>query len=352
MTSRSMSTTIKHSKPTLGIEEESAVLDIFRSGHLARGSVTSKFEQNLADLIGMPYAVAVNSGLSALHLSLRALGVGKGDRVIIPSLVCEALLLAVDFCGAIPIVVDINPEDGNISAGCIRRELNLSNVKAIIVPHMFGCPSNIEEICSLGIPVIEDCAQSIGATIGDKHVGSFGDLSVFSFYATKMICTGEGGAVLCKTKETAGILADLRTYRKRSNYHTRYGYDITDMASAIGIEQLKKLNGFIQRRKEIARYYSSVFNKIPWIRTLSNDNSVFYRYIVLTKHRDSIRYDLEQNGIECGFGVSTVLSTIVHPSCPCAENFARMSLSLPIYPLLTDSEVKHVVESIVKAGSI
>ena len=338
-----MSTIIRHSKPTIGTDDEEAVAQVVLSGNLAAGPVTAQFERNIASFISMPHAIAVNSGLAALHLSLIVLGVSQYDEVIIPSLVCEALLISIKRCGATPVVVDTNP-NGNISADRVSEAIT-PKTKAIIVPHMFGLAADIERMKEFGVPIIEDCAQSIGAEINNKRVGSFGDVSVFSFYATKMICTGEGGAIACRDADMADKISDLRSYRGHRDFGMRFAYHTTDVASAMGITQLRKISSFIARRKEIARLYR---NGLPHTDALYDERSIFYRYIILLQNRDAVRNELAKVGVECGLGVLTPLSKFVPACCPQAEEIGRTSLSLPIYPSMTNDDALFVISSILE----
>ncbi|MBI5682451.1 MAG: DegT/DnrJ/EryC1/StrS aminotransferase family protein [Deltaproteobacteria bacterium] len=186
---------IPHSKPTIEKEELSAVSDVLSLGQISQGLQVKEFERHFEEFFGLKKAVAVNSGTSALHLALIAVGVKTGDEVVIPSFVCTALLNAVNYIGAVPVIADINEEDFNLSPGDTKKRIT-KKTKAIIIPHMFGTPCNeIHGFKDIGIPIIEDCAQSIGAKISGHYVGTMGDVSTFSFYATKIMTTGEGGMV-------------------------------------------------------------------------------------------------------------------------------------------------------------
>jgi perosamine synthetase len=184
---------IPHSKVFFDEADLAVVAKVLRSGHLAQGRHVLSLEQKAASFIEVRHAVAVSSGTAALHLSLRALGVDEGSEVILPSYVCTAPLNAVKYVRATPVLVDIDPATYNITAETIIKARS-NRTRAIIVPHMFGLPADIDPIISLGIPVIEDCAHSIGARYRGRLTGSIGLLSVFSFYATKMLGAGEGGS--------------------------------------------------------------------------------------------------------------------------------------------------------------
>ena len=155
--------TIPHSKPTLGVEESRAVSEIIESGYIAEGEIVKTFENNFADFLGLDHAVSTNSGTSALHLTLLAMDVGPGDEVIIPSYVCSALLNAVNYTGATPVLAEIDPDTHNLDAADVQGRLT-RRTRAIIVPHLFGLAANMEPLLKLDVPIIEDCAQSLGST--------------------------------------------------------------------------------------------------------------------------------------------------------------------------------------------
>ena len=177
-----MERVISHSKPTLGQAEAAAAADAVLSGHVACGDRTDRFERAVADAVGSAAAVATSSGTAALYVALRALGVGPDDEVIVPSFVCTALLHAVWAVGAEPVVCDVGP-DFNLLPAAARSGLT-KRTTAIILPHIFGTPAPIEEFAALGPPVVEDCAQAIGAEAGGTKCGAFGAVSTFSVAST------------------------------------------------------------------------------------------------------------------------------------------------------------------------
>jgi dTDP-4-amino-4,6-dideoxygalactose transaminase len=247
---------ITHSKVVLNEEDFTGIIKVLRSGQLVQGKIVSLLEEKIASYIGVNHAVAVNSGTAALHLSLLSLGIGDGSEVIIPSYVCTALLNAIHYVRATPILVDIDPDTYNIDIENIKKAIN-DRTRAIITPHMFGLPADIESILSLGIPVIEDCAQSVGAKFKDRFTGAFGILSIFSFYATKMLGAGEGGMVLSNNLDLIETIRDLRDYDEKKAYTVRYNYKMTDVQAALCESQLKKLPSFIEKRKGIAELYNN-----------------------------------------------------------------------------------------------
>ena len=210
---------IRHSKPYADKEDEDAVVNQIASLMHGTGARVEEFEQKMRELIGRRYSRATTSGTTALHISLLALGVGEGDEIIIPSYVCQSVMNAVNYTRAKPILVDIDDSENkgyNISVKTIKTKVT-KRTKAIIVPHMFGFPAEIDKIKKEfpSVKVIEDCAQSLGGRYKEKMLGGFGDLSIFSFYATKMISTGHGGMILTDSEEIKKRIDDLMKYDKR-----------------------------------------------------------------------------------------------------------------------------------------
>ena len=168
---------IPHSKPTLSTKEERAIVNVLRSGYIAQGPLVRKFERRFARFVGKKDAVATNTGTAALHLSLLALGLKEGDEVIIPDYICVTVMNAVRYCGAKPVLADINEDDFNINLESTAKLVN-TKTKAIIVAHMFGIPMDVRPFKKFGLPVIEDCTQSCGSKFMNKPVGKEGDLAI------------------------------------------------------------------------------------------------------------------------------------------------------------------------------
>ena len=340
---------ITHSKPTLGQDDYRSVMDVLESGHLVQGEQVAGFEDALSSFIGLRNGVAVNSGTAALHLSLLALGAGEGDEVIIPSYVCCALLNAIMYVNAIPVIADIDRSTFNIDVDDLKKRIT-KRTKAIIVPHMFGLPAEINEIVSLGIPVIEDCAQSIGAKYQDRYTGSFGVCSIFSFYATKMLATGEGGMILSDDDRLAGIARDLRDYDEKNGYLVRYNYKMTDMQAALGISQLKKLPSFIEKRKNIADLYSrslrDIFFSVPAVP--EGREHIYYRYVLSLDDSSGFMKEMLKLGIECKRPVFKALHEYLGLSgYPAAQEAMNRAVSIPLYPSLKDEDAHKIAAGIV-----
>lgn len=346
-----MSKMIPHSRPTLGKEEAEAVSAVVSSGHIAQGPKVKEFEEKLAEFFGVKGAVATSSGTSALHLGLLAIGVEKEDEVILPSYVCTAPLNAVYHSGAKPSVCDIELESFNLSAdGMLSAKTE--NSKAVIVPHMFGNVADIEGIESSALPVIEDCAQAIGAVYGKKKAGSLGKLSICSFYANKMMASGEGGCLLSDDEDILRFASDRRDYDERDTYKVRYNYKMSDLEAAVGIIQLDKLPGFIASRRAIAEKYNKAFKDLPIILPASEFDHIYYRYVVRAEGDVSkvIRL-LRESGV-------TACRPVFRPLNRCldmrsgfinTEQAYSQAISIPIYPSLTEEEQDRVIEAVKEA---
>jgi len=344
---------IPHSRPTIDQEEVNAAVAVLRSGKLAQGEQVLQFEKALASLIGVGGAMAVSSGTAALHLSLLALKISEGDEVVIPSFVCPALLNAIRYVRAVPVLADIGRETFNIDVQDLKRRVT-RKTKAVIVPHMFGLPADIREIVALGIPVIEDCAQALGSRYEGAPTGSFGALSVFSFYATKVICTGEGGMIAVNNLQLLEKIRDLRDYDEKDDHRLRYNYKLTDLQAALGLAQLRKLPTLIGRRRALARQYDEFLCErlLPVPGCPPDRDHIYYRYVIRTKHVA----ELLAAGGETGIAYRRPVFKPLHhylgmTGYPQTEAAFLETVSLPIYPSLSDTEVKtilHPVRSVLK----
>jgi dTDP-4-amino-4,6-dideoxygalactose transaminase len=344
---------IPHSRPLIDAEDIRAVSDVLASGHISEGEKVREFEAQIASFVGTRYGVAVSSGTTAIHAALVGLHVGMGDEVIVPSFVCAGPYMAVLHAGAIPKIVDVDTSDYNLSAATIKSGIS-SKTKGIIVPHMFGNPAELDELLDLGIPIIEDCAQALGSKYKDRRTGSFGRLSVCSFYATKMITTGEGGMILTNDSEIYHTVLEIRGYDKKPLTATRYNYKMSDIQAALGISQLRKLGSFIERRKKIAAIYNERFSKIdvslPCIA--SHKDSVFYRYVVKVGKLAHIQRVIKKNGVMCERPIWEPLHRSLREiKCPNSDYLYDRSLSIPLYPSLSEEEVEHVAKTVKSAFS-
>lgn len=343
-----------HSRPTLGPAEARALALVVRSGQLAQGPMVERFERAMARRLGLGHAAALSSGTAALHLALLALGVGAGDEVVLPSLVCSAPLHAILAAGAKPRLVDCDPATANIDPAAARRALS-RRTRAIIVPHAFGLPADLADLCALGPPVIEDCAQTLGAVYRGRPAGSLGDVCVLSFYATKVLATGEGGMVLSRRRHLVERVRDLRSYDERAAFRPRFNYKMTDLAAALGLCQLARLDGFLARRRALAAAYDRGLAGIP-VRLPARPadrTHGFFRYVVTAERGAAPILDrLEARRIAARRPVFRPLhATLKLPGFPGAAEAWRGMVSLPIYPTLTPAQVTRVARAVREASA-
>lgn len=347
-------TLIPHSKPSLGPEELRAVTEVLRSGQITAGPMVAQFERGMAAYIGLHGGVAVSSGTVALELALRALGVGHGDNVILPSYVCSAPWLAVQRVGAQARLVDINPTTYNLDPQKVRKA-RTSRTRAVIVPHMFGLPADLTSLQALDIPLIEDCAQTLGAMEQGRAVGSVGTLTVCSFYATKLLCTGEGGMVLSNDEALLERVRALREYDKAPSLNTAAGNcKLTDLQAAIGVAQLNQLGEFLDKRSALAALYRETLPAelftvpvVPAGRT-----HVYYRFVVrlmkgLQSPDEFTDYlsRLAHRGLQCRKPVFRPLHRYLDlPEFPVSDEVDSAAISLPLHPSLTEEAVRQAVD--------
>ncbi len=339
--------------------DQAAVLEVLNSGYVAQGTEVESFEQELSAFTGIPYSVLVNSGTTAIYLALYALNVGKDDEVVLPTYVCSALLNAIHMIGAKPVLVDVNDQDFNIDWEKVDDKIN-SNTKAIIVPHIHGVPTYVPGSEYRGVPIIEDCATAIGSYIkNDKgayeHVGNKAELSITSFYATKFCAMGYGGFVMLKRKELANIVLKYREFDCVEEYKPRFNFQVSDLNAALGRSQLKKVKNFLERRKSIRERYDEIFDKKGIERQSLAVEGTYnnYRFIVrlAESERERLSSHLSGKGIKTIIPIKTyeLLHNYLKLSSedyPIAERIAKTTLSIPIYPALTDSEIDYIVQTI------
>lgn len=347
---------IPHSRPTLGQEEVQALTDAVRSGHVAQGPLVAEFERGVAALIGVTGGVAVSSGTAALELALRVLDIGSGDEVILPSYVCAALWLAVTRVGARPRIVDIDPTAYAIDPDAAAKSMT-ARTKAIIVPHLFGLPADLTRLETLGVPLIEDCAQTLTATEQGRQVGTVGVLTVCSFYATKLLCTGEGGMLLSNDSALLERVRVLKEYDEAPTLDpASFNYKMTELQAAMGLSQLKRFRAFLDRRATIAITYqtglASAELELPVIP--EGRSHIFYRYVVKLRGTirpiDDVIAQLERRGVQCRRPVFRPLHRYLDlEGYPATEDAGDRALSLPIYPSLTDEDVLRAINAVREA---
>ncbi|TAL12085.1 MAG: DegT/DnrJ/EryC1/StrS family aminotransferase [Nitrospirae bacterium] len=340
---------IPHSRPSLVEADAQAVGDVIRTGLIAQGERVAEFERALAKLVGQGQGVAVSSGTAALFLALKSLDVGPGAEVVIPSYSCTALWHAVKQAGATPVLADIDPATYNLSPAAVLRAIT-PRTKAVIVVHSFGLPMDVADLKVKEIPLIEDCAQTLGVSVSGNPVGSRGDLAVCSFYATKLLTAGEGGMVLGRSAMLLSRIRAFRQYDEQDTLTPAFNYKMTDLQAAIGLSQAKRFEAFLERRRAIARRYAEAVRKAGGEPPQVPDGyeHAYYRFVV--RMPTSVGPMLQRAralGIACRRPVYRPIHRYLGlAGFPESDTAWEHTLSIPIYPALSDGEVNRVVKAV------
>lgn len=345
-------------------EIDQAVLNAIESGQYILGPNVTAFEQEAADYLGAPHAVGVASGTDALHLALLAAGIGPGDEVITSPFTFIATAEAIRYCGATPVFVDIDSRTFNIDPALIEAAIT-PRTKAIIPVHLFGQPADmaaIGVICEKrSLLLIEDCAQSFGAAIGNRMTGTFGSMGCFSFFPSKNLgCYGDGGLITCATAELAEQVRALRNHGSHVRYHHHvigYNSRLDEIQAAILRVKLKRINEFNAGRRQVAGLYSKLLKDLT--RVPFEDHKgvhVYHQYTLLCKERQEVMAKLAEKQIASAIYYPIPLhrqevfaeaySEIV---LPLAEDISLHCLSLPIYPEMPEEYVALVAATIEEA---
>ncbi|SEK80174.1 DegT/DnrJ/EryC1/StrS family aminotransferase [Nitrosovibrio tenuis] len=339
-------------------EIDAAIQGVLASGNFIDGAENEALERELADYIGVAEVISVNSGTDALLLSLKALGIGVGDEVIVPSFTFFATAEAVCLAGAQPRFADCSSRRYNIDIDSIRRALT-SRTKAIIAVHLFGEPADLaplQELCARhGLWLIEDAAQAIGARYRGGGVGSFGITGAFSFYPTKNLgAYGDAGAISCNDPALSKRLRRLRNHGRESRYrHGEIGYNsrLDEIQAAVLRVKLPYLNSWNAQRRQIAAQYQTALRDTVcrWPTPLENSVPVYHQFVVTHPQRDALQVFLAEQGIATGvfYAIPCHLQPVFsafHASLalPQAERLAAQVLALPIYPELLEETVAHI----------
>lgn len=367
---------IPYGKQTIEQDDIQAVVDVLKSDFLTTGPQIAEFEQTVADYVGAKYAVAISNGTSALHAACFAAGIRPGDEVITTPLTFAASANCVLYCGGTPVFADVDPKTYNIDPEDIRRKIT-DRTKAIIAVHLAGQPCDMDAIHSIarehGLIVIEDGAHALGSVYKGKKVGSLSDMTTFSFHPVKPITTGEGGMIATDNEDfykkmvlfrSHGITRDDSIMTRNDGpwfyqqFDLGYNYRITDIQCALGCSQMKKLDRFLARRKEIVARYNEAFADCDNIITpyqLSDTESGWHLYIVQVKNCD--RRQVFENMREKGIGVNVhYIPVYMHPyyqehgyenvHCANAEEIYSHIISLPLYPRLTSEQQDYVIDTL------
>jgi dTDP-4-amino-4,6-dideoxygalactose transaminase len=364
---------IKVSRGCLGDEELAGVREVFDAGYFGLGRAVTEFEAELKRYVGAEHVVATNTGTSALHLALDALGIGNGDEVIVPSLTFVASFQAIAATGARPVPCDVTPDTLLMDVGDAERKIT-PRTMALMPVHYAGNPCDMEALLKLkerrGVRIVEDAAHAFGSTYRGRKVGSFGDVVCFSFDSIKTITCGEGGAVACFDEEMAEVMRRKRVLGINRNANVEgsgkesrrkfevatngFRYHMSSINAAIGLAQLKKADGFIARRREICRRYDQAFGEIRGLQILRVD----YRevaphiYVVRVKNerRDALMEFLKDADIEAGMNY---IPNHLHAyfwvegvTLPETERAYQEILTLPLHCGLPDGDVDCVIRRV------
>jgi dTDP-4-amino-4,6-dideoxygalactose transaminase len=377
------STLLPLHRPWIEDDDEQSVLETLRSGWLTTGPKTRAFEKDLAAYVGAAHAVGVNSCTAALHLALEAVGVGAGDEVLLTPMTFGATANVVCHLGATPVFVDIEPDTACLDATLIEAAIT-SRTKAILPVDFAGQPADMDAIMAIagrhGIPVIQDAAHSIGAEYKGRRVGAIADLTAFSFYATKNITSGEGGALTTDNPvwaERAAIMSlhgmsrdawkryGAEGYRHYDHVAPGYKYNMFDLQAALLQTQFRKLERFWVRRREITLQLRAKLADVPELYVLAERPGIKHAYHLfpivirterLTADRDTVMKAVEAENIGIGIHYRAVH---VHPyyqqtfgfrrgMFPHAEYYTDRTLSLPFFPKMTDADVDDVAAAVRK----
>lgn len=367
---------IPYGKQTIEEDDIQAVVNVLKSDYLTTGPKIAEFEKLVADYVGVKYAVAISNGTSALHAACFAAGIGPGDEVITTPITFAASANCVLYCGGTPVFADVDPRTYNIDPEDIKRKIT-DKTKAIIAVHLAGQPCDMDEIHKIAkehhLLVIEDGAHALGSVYKGKKVGTLSDMTTFSFHPVKPITTGEGGMIVTDNEEFYKKMLLFRSHgiTREEKLMTRnegpwfyqqldlgYNYRITDIQCALGCSQMKKLDRFLARRKEIVKRYNAAFSECENIVTpyqLPETESGWHLYIVQVKNCDR-RAVFEALRAE-GIGVNVhYIPVYLHPyyqehgykdvHLTNAEEIYSHIISLPLYPMLSNQEQDEVIEKL------
>lgn len=354
--------------PIIEDEEINAVIEVMKSGMIAQGPKVIEFEEKFAEFVGAKYAVSTNSGTSALHVALLAAGIGEGDEVITSPFTFAATGNSILYTGARPVFVDIDSGTFNIDSSQIEDAIT-DKTKAIMPVQLYGQPSEMDAIMEIAkkhdLIVIEDAAQAHGAEYNGVKVGNLGDMACFSFYPTKNMTTSEGGMITTNNKEFAENAKIFRAHGSAKKYHhdvLGYNFRMTDIGAAIGVEQLKKIDSFNEKRIANAAYLNEGLADVECVETpilKEGCKHVYHQYTIKITDgkRDKFSEYLLENGIGNGIYYPIPLYTQVlytemgyDQSLPVTEEIVQEVLSLPVHPNLSKDDLDLIIKVIKEAS--
>lgn len=354
---------LKAQHAALREEIEAGIRAVLESTQFILGPNVQAFEREAADYLGVPHGIGCASGTDALHLALDAAGVGPGDEVITTPFTFIATAEAICYVGAKPVFVDIDPRTFNLAADQTAAAITPAT-RALLPVHLFGQPADMTALTAIaerhGLLMIEDCAQSFGAAIGDRKTGAFGLAGCFSFFPSKNLGGyGDGGLVVTASAELAERLRELRNHGSRQRYyHHIIGYNsrLDELQAVILRAKLKRIDQYNEHRRRVARLYHERLAELPAIIPPHEDGlgrHVFHQYTILSPQRDRLMAALQAADIGCAIYYPIPLhrqevfaADYGHLSLPVAERVAQQCLSLPIFPEMTEAQVEAVVAAL------
>lgn len=358
-------------RPSIGSEELKEVKKVFETGWLGMGKWVFEFENRIKEFLGAKNVIAVNTGTTAIHLALDSLGLKRGDGVIVPSFTFVATIQAIIACGATPVFCDIDTDTLNMDVRDVEG-LITPQTKVIMPVHYGGLPCDMDEILKIAkkhnIKVVEDAAHAFGSLYKGRKIGSFGDITCFSFDPIKNITCGEGGAIATNNDDISQIMMKKRILGIDKDTWSRFGqkkdwfysvnmlgfrYHMSNINAAIGLVQLEKLDKFLSRKKEIVKRYDNAFTGIDGIEILKRDyeNTAFFSYIVkINTKRDELMEFLKGKGIDSGVHyIPNHLQPFFKDysiSLPITEKVWQEIVTLPLYYDMTDDDVQNVINGV------
>ena len=352
--------------PDVGDREFERVREVLASGRLADGPVVREFEREFAEYCGADRGVATANGTAALQTALRAVGIGEGDAVVTTPLSFVASANAVRLCGARPVFADVDPETYTLDPDAVEAAVEANDDVAAILPvHLYGLPAEMGRLTEVAaahdLALIEDAAQAHGATCDGRRVGTFGDAGCFSFYPTKNMTTGEGGMVVTDDDGVADRAARFVNHGRADA--AAHGYDhvsvghnlrLTSLAAAIGLEQLRKLPAYNERRQRNAARLTAALSDVPELVLPTEPpgrRHVYHQYTVRCPDRAALRDHLDERGVDTAVYYPTLIPDQpaydgYEASVPTAERIVEEVVSLPVHPGLVDEEIDRVAAAV------
>lgn len=375
-------TYLAYGKQKIDEDDINSVVKVLKGDYLTTGPIVSEFENSVAKYVGTKYAVAVSNGTAALHMACYAAGISEGDEVLVPAITFAASSNCVLYCGGKPVFIDVDPKSYNIDINKIKEKIT-SKTKAIIPVDFAGQSVDMDLILKIAeeynLIVIEDAAHALGSEYKNEKVGSKAHMTEFSFHPVKPITTGEGGVVVTNSKELYEKMILFRSHgiTRNSNlmienqgpwYYEQidlgYNYRLTDIQSALGLSQIKKLDDFILKRREIVNKYNEAFKDLKEIVTpFENEYSKSGHHIyVLLLNLDKLKCGRKEifEALQAeNIGVNVhYLPVYLHPyykklgykkgECPVAEDIYNRMITIPLFPSMTDKDIKDVIEAVKK----